>query len=234
MPPKANRKPNPMRKNPISRPKLLAETVADNLKAAILRREVALGEPLSEEKIANAMAVSRTPVREALTILQLQGLINILPRRGSFVFKPDARELHWLVDYRLNLELLVSRLALERAPEATLAGLRAAILRMDTARSADDSTAYAEADTAFHNCFFANADNPFYAEAFDIAAGRLAALRVHLSTELGLHRHTTYTEHVALADAVEARDAPALDRLLRAHIGEMEPNYARALNLLED
>ncbi|MFV0492222.1 MAG: GntR family transcriptional regulator [Pseudorhodobacter sp.] len=223
-----------MRKNPISRPKLLAETVADNLKAAILRREVALGEPLSEEKIATAMAVSRTPVREALTILQMQGLINILPRRGSFVFRPDAQELHWLVDYRLHLELLVSRLALERAPEATLKGLRAAIARMDAARGADDSTAYADADTAFHNCFFVNAGNPFYGEAYDIASGRIAALRVHLSTELGLHRHTTYTEHVALAAAVEARDAVALDSLLRNHIGAMAPNYSRALNLPEE
>ncbi|WP_198521911.1 GntR family transcriptional regulator [Sagittula sp. P11] len=231
---KANKNVNPMKKSPINRPQSLAATVAERLKEAILRREIALGEPLSEEKIAVAMDVSRTPVREALTILQMQGLINILPRRGSIVFKPDAEELRALVDYRLHLERLVSRLALERAPEATLQGLREAISMMDTARAADDSLAYAEADTTFHNTFFENAGNPFFCEAFDIASGRLAALRVHLSAQLSLHRHTTYSEHLMIADAVEARDPDALQDLLTRHIAAMEPNYSGALQLLDD
>ncbi|MFZ2103707.1 MAG: GntR family transcriptional regulator [Oricola sp.] len=222
-----------MKKSPIHRPKSLAATVAENLKEAIMRREVALGEVLSEEKIAVAMDVSRTPVREALTILQMQGLINILPRRGSVVFKPDADELHQLVDYRLNLEILVSRLALERAPKATLAGLRKAIAMMEKARDDDDTLAYAQADTRFHNTFFENSGNPFFVEAFDIASGRIAALRVHLSTQLDLHLYTTFSEHVQIAEAVEAQDAHRLERLLREHIGAMEPNYSQALKMLE-
>jgi len=223
-----------MKKTPIHRPKSLAATVAENLKDAIMRREIALGEPLSEEKIAVAMDVSRTPVREALTILQMQGLINILPRRGSIVFKPDAEELRRLVDYRLNLELLVSRLALERAPEATLAGLKEAIAKMEKARDADDTLAYAQADTQFHNVFFENSGNPFFVEAFDIASGRIAALRVHLSAQLDLHRYTTFGEHVEIAEAVEARNADRLEQQLRAHIGAMEPNYSQALKMLEE
>lgn len=223
-----------MKKTPINRPKSLAATVAENLKEAILRREIALGEPLSEEKIAVAMDVSRTPVREALTILQMQGLINILPRRGSIVFKPDAKELSQLVDYRLNLELLVSRLALERAPEATLAGLRAAIAKMEKARDADDTLAYAQADTQFHNTFFENSGNPFFVEAYDIASGRVAALRVHMSTRLDLHRYTTFGEHVEIAKAVEDRDPAKLEQLMREHIGAMGPNYSQALKMLDE
>lgn len=222
-----------MKKSPISRHKSLAATVAENLKGAIMRREISLGEPLSEEKIAVAMEVSRTPVREALTILQMQGLINILPRRGSIVFKPDAEELEQLVDYRLNMEVLVSRLALERAPKAMLTGLKKAIAKMEKARSADDTLLYAQADMDFHNAFFENAGNPFYTEAYDIASGRISALRVHLSTELDLHRHTTFAEHVAIAEAVEARDATKLEGLLRKHIGAMGPNYSNALKQLE-
>ncbi|MCO6384395.1 MAG: GntR family transcriptional regulator [Vannielia sp.] len=229
---KANKNINPMKKSPIHRPQSLAVTVAERLKEAILRREIALGEPLSEEKIAMAMEVSRTPVREALTLLQMQGLINILPRRGSIVFLPDVEELRALVDYRLHLELLVSRLALERAPEATLAGLRESIALMEAARGDDDSLAYAEADTKFHNVFFENAGNSFFAEAFDIASGRLAALRAHLSAQLSLHRHTTYAEHLEIAEAVENRDAEALARVLTAHIAAMEPNYSGALQTL--
>ncbi|MEC7765043.1 MAG: GntR family transcriptional regulator [Pseudomonadota bacterium] len=222
-----------MKKSPISRTKSLAAIVAENLKEAILRREIALGEQLSEEKIAVAMEVSRTPVREALTILQMQGLINILPRRGSIVFKPDAEELRRLVDYRLNLELLVSRLALERAPKETYAGLKKALVLMEKARDVDDTLRYAQADTVFHNVFFENADNPFFLEAYDIASGRISALRVHLSTQLQLHRYTTYAEHVEIAEAVAEGDAAKLERLLREHIGAMEPNYSNALKMLD-
>lgn len=229
MPPKSRKSPGVLRHDPIDRPQSLAATVAERLKQAILRREIALGESLSEEKIAQAMDVSRTPVREALTILQLQGLITILPRRGSIVFKPDAEELHLLVDYRLNMELVASRLAMERDPEATLAGLRAAISRMDAARTSDDATAYAEADTDFHSTFFECCGNRFFKEAYEIAEGRIAALRMHQSAHLKLHRSTTFQEHVDIAAAIENRDAARLSAVLRLHISAMEETYADSL-----
>lgn len=229
---KANKNVNPMKKSPINRPQSLAMTVAERLKAAILKRELSLGEALSEEKIAAAMDVSRTPVREALTILQLQGLITIVPRRGSFVFRPEKEDLHALVEYRLRLELLASELALERAPGELLKSLSATIETMEKARANDDTLAYANADTRFHNAFFDHCGNHFFVEAYDIVAGRIAALRAHMSAQLGLHRQRTFQEHLEIVDAVERRDAGALREILTAHIAEMEPNYANALQLV--
>ncbi|MGH7003858.1 MAG: GntR family transcriptional regulator [Alphaproteobacteria bacterium] len=229
---KANKNINPMKRRPISRQQSLAAIVADRLKASILNRELSLGEALSEEKIAAAMDVSRTPVREALTILQLQGLIVILPRRGSFVFKPNREELHSLVEYRLNLEVLTAGLAVEREPKALYRAMMDAIAAMETARAADDALAYAEADTRFHDAIFQHCGNPLFAEAFEIAAGRIAALRAHLSEQLGLHRQKTYEEHQQMAEAVKQRDICTLRALLHAHIQAMEPNYASALEML--
>ncbi len=232
MPLKANKNVNPMKKSPIHRPQSLAMTVAERLKAAILKRELSLGEALSEEKIAAAMDVSRTPVREALTILQLQGLITILPRRGSFVFRPEKEDLHAIVEYRLRLELLASELAVERAPEALLKSLSRTIETMEKARDHDDTLAYANADTRFHNAFFDHCGNHFFVEAYDIVAGRIAALRAHMSAQLGLHRQRTFQEHLEIVEAVEKRDVAALHAILRIHIAEMEPNYANALQLV--
>lgn len=226
---KANKNINPMKKAPIDRPQSLAVTVAERLKSAILSRELSLGEALSEEKIAAAMDVSRTPVREALTILQLQGLINIMPRRGSFVFKPEHEDLVALVEYRMKLELLASDLALTRAPQALHKSLTKTISAMEKARLADDSLAYANADTAFHNAFFDHCGNQYFVEAYEIAAGRIAALRSHLSAQLGLHRQRTFQEHLDMVDAVKRCDAQALASVLAAHIAEMESNYANAL-----
>ncbi|MGK6314272.1 GntR family transcriptional regulator [Neorhizobium sp. DT-125] len=229
---KANKNINPMKKNPIQ-PQSLAAIVADRLKSSILSRQLALGEALSEEKIASAMEVSRTPVREALTLLQLQGLITILPRRGSFVFKPDRRTLHDLVEYRLHLELLVAGWATERAPEALHASLMEALAAMEKSRAEDDALAYATADTQFHDAFFIHCANPFFVEAYDIAAGRIAALRSHLSGQLGLHRQKTFQEHQDMAEAVKRQDVDLLHKLLRQHIEAMEPNYASALEILQ-
>lgn len=229
---KADRNVNPMKISPV-RTQSLAEIVADRLKAAILRRELALGEALSEERIAAAMEVSRTPVREALTMLQLQGLITILPRRGSFVFKPDPGTLHSLVEYRLQLELLAADWATQRAPEALHSALRRALALMEKARDDDDSFAYATADTQFHEAFIVHCGNPLVIEAYGIAAGRLAALRSHLAEQLGLHRQKTLQEHHQIAHAAEARDADQLRLLLKEHIEAMEPNYANALAMLD-
>lgn len=226
---KANKNINPLKKSPISRQQSLAAIVADRLKASILSRELSLGEALSEEKIATAMDVSRTPVREALTILQLQGLIVILPRRGSFVFKPTREDLHLLVEYRLHLEMLTAGWAVERAPEALHGAMMEAIAAMESARAADDVLAYAEADTRFHDAIFEHCGNPLFVEAFDIVAGRMAALRAHLSDQLGLHRQKTFEEHQQMAEAVRRKDIDSLREQLHAHIQAMEVNYASAL-----
>jgi DNA-binding GntR family transcriptional regulator len=229
---KANKNLNPMKKSPISRQQSLAAIVAERLKSSILNRELSLGEALSEEKIAAAMEVSRTPVREALTILQLQGLIVVLPRRGSFVFKPNREDLRLLVEYRLHLEMLTAVWAVERSPKLLYVSMMEAIESMESARSADDALAYAEADTRFHDALFKHCGNPLFLEAFEIAAGRIAALRAHLSDELGLHRQKTFEEHQQMAKAVQRQDITTLRDLLYTHIQAMEPNYARALQTL--
>lgn len=218
-----------MKKSPISRSQPLAVVVADRLKAAILARELSLGEALSEDKIATAMDVSRTPVREALAILQLQGLIAILPRRGSFVFRPSREDIRLLVEYRLHLEMLAARLSMDHAPDALHQTLMSALSTMEQARRSDDALLYAQADGNFHNAFFTHCYNPLFAEAYEIAAGRIAALRAHLSDALRLHRDKTYQEHCMMADAIRRRNADELCRTLKAHISAMEANYLQAL-----
>jgi DNA-binding GntR family transcriptional regulator len=103
---------------------------------------------------------------------------------------------------------------------------------MEKVRENDDTLAYANADTRFHNAFFDHCGNHFFVEAYDIVAGRIAALRAHMSAQLGLHRQKTFQEHLEMLSAVERRDRDALQRTLRDHIAEMEPNYANALQLV--
>ena len=217
----------------ISRPKSLAVLVAERLREAIFRAELALGEALSEEKIATAMNVSRTPVREALTLLQLQGLITIIPQSGSFVFKPDVQDMAELVQYRLMLETQADPMALAHDPAGARAALERAIRSMVKARQKGDALQYADADRMFHNVFFDYCGNHYVREAYEICSGRVTALRAHLSGALEMHRDRTFAEHQRIAEAFADGDRDALVEALGGHIGAMTDNYTRALGALK-
>jgi DNA-binding GntR family transcriptional regulator len=216
----------------IERPKSLAALVAERLRQAIFNTEIKLGQVLSEEQIASTMNVSRTPVREALTMLQLQGLIDIRPQRGSVVFKPDASDIQALVRYRLTLETSAVPLALDYAPGPILRELTSAIEDMDRARDGDHTLDYARADARFHQSFFTHCGNHYFEEAYAMAAGRICALRAHLAGPLTVHRGRVHAEHVEIAEAFAARDLSRLNRTLTDHILAMTDNYVTALGEL--
>src|SRR6516225_7113406 len=78
----------------------LTERVTERLRQAILDGEVELGDVLSEDKLATILGVSRSPVREAFAILEQQGLIDVRPQRGSFVFLPSPEDTQNLCEFR--------------------------------------------------------------------------------------------------------------------------------------
>jgi DNA-binding GntR family transcriptional regulator len=224
-------KPNKgLRTRPIPRAKSLAALVAERLKRSIFTTEIRLGEVLSEEKIAAAMKVSRTPVREALTLLQLQGLINIVPQRGSIVFRPDADDIKALVEYRLMLELQAAPMAMRHAPLHAASQLDKAVAVMKAARETEDALSYADADALFHSAFFDHCGNRYVREGYEICANRVSALRAHLSRPLQMFRNRTHTEHVDIAHAFGRDDVDTVLSILRVHISDMEGNYIRALD----
>lgn len=91
----------PVQRLTIEHPKSLASIVEERLRAAIVNAELKFGQALPEGALA--LGVSRTPMREALTRLELQGLVIIVPKRGTFVFKPTVSDVKQLATFRLIL-----------------------------------------------------------------------------------------------------------------------------------
>jgi len=208
----------------------LAALVHEQLRGMILDARFDLGEALSEDRIAASMGVSRTPVREALNMLQLQGLITILPQRGSFVFKPSEDDTRELCEFRMIAESQALSLALVRSYEPALAELRAAIADMETALEAHDYLACARADSRFHDAFFAHAGNAYLAEAYHLASGRISALRAHLARPaMMVRQEQVLGEHREIVEAFAGRDLVRAGALLSAHVAHMRDNYSRAL-----
>ncbi len=216
------------------RPKTLVVEVAEKIREMIFKREFALGEMLSEEQIAASMKISRTPVREAFSLLQLQGLITILPQRGSFVFTMGADDLGELIQYRLILEQQALTLAINvDRPNAT-ARLNEVLEQLTQAKRQEDPLTYAEADTLFHEVFFEYCGNHYLRQAYEIVSGKIAALRTHLAEPLQIQNNPSYEEHMQMTKAFSRGELTQALEILRRHILVMEDNYKQALATLEE
>jgi len=213
----------------LGRPPSLAAIVTERIRNAIMNAEFKLGEALSEDSLATIFGVSRTPVREALTALQVQGLIEIFPQRGSFVFLPSVSDLAELSDFRELIETQALELCFSRNPSGTIAGLRAASAAMPAAERCGDHLAFAREDGAFHTTFIEHCGNRYLIESYKLISGRVAAMRANQLSSGGRPRSTLMEEHNAIIDAFSAGNIRKAKQLISAHISAMPDSYGAAL-----
>jgi len=207
----------------------LGAQVAERIRRAIILADFDLGEALSEDGLAAALGVSRTPVREALRLLQMQGLVTVVPKSGTFVFNPTEEEIAELCEYRSVLEVKAAMLALRRDRAATHRALAAAVERMREAQATDDMRLYGEADLAFHLAFFTHCGNRFLTEAYEMGLGRVSALRTHLAFATEGEPARSFADHERMVEIFAGGEAAALPELLDSHILRTRQNYIEAL-----
>jgi DNA-binding GntR family transcriptional regulator len=210
---------------PIERPESLTESTMKRLRQAIVSGDLDLGSALSERQLAELLEVSKTPVREALAQLRLEGLVRILPHRGAFVFTLSQQEVVEICELRQALEATALRTAIERNADAFGQALGAVVHRMRRARSRGDIRAYLDEDTRFHECFFAHCGNSLMAKNYGMFVGKIAALRTHLAQK-PQHTELSFKEHEAMLEAVSRGDAPAALAILDVHIARTKESYA--------
>jgi len=203
-----------------SRTGSLTKQVTDRLRRAILDAEFGLGEALSEDKLAVAFGISRTPVRDSLTALQIQGLIDIKPQRGSFVFLPTTQDVAELCEIRSILEVQSLRLSAVRNKNATLQRLRVATDEMEKAKASSDFLALARADTDFHFSIVENSGNKYLVEAYELASGRFVAIRSHILLAVGDIRTRSVSEHRAIITAIENDNVSEAEAILALHVSK--------------
>ena len=214
----------------IESPKSLAARVAERLREAIVDGEFALGAMIPEETLATQFGVSRTPVREALNLLQMQGLVVVRPQRGSFVFEADAQDVAALCEFRSVIEPRAAELAFLHDRVGATEALAAALAELEAARKARDAVRYSRADTRLHESFFAHCGNPYLQAAYALAGARIATLRTHLSAGTDVLSPAGHEQHKQLLALFRKGDFPGFDALMRAHVAGTRENYVRHLN----
>jgi DNA-binding GntR family transcriptional regulator len=214
----------------LTRPQTLVHAVTERLRKAIVNAELGLGEALSEEGLANAFGVSRTPVREALSVLQLQGLIEIAPQRGSFVFRPTASDAGHLCEFRIMLEQAVAPLAAARAHARALSMLERQLAAVTCAFEERDGLAYVNSDDQLHQVFFDYCGNGYFQNAYALISSKMAALRTNLSARQYGDQELSLAEHGRIVQYFRLRDIASLHDLLETHIGRTKQNFLRAID----
>jgi DNA-binding GntR family transcriptional regulator len=212
------------------RPGSLAEQAADAIRTRIVMGEFELGEALSETTVAARLGVSKTPIREAFLRLKTEGLVEIQPQRGTFVFQMSADEVISLSELREVLETAAVRLAIKRRGGALADALRAVIVEMRRALKRADALEYRTFDGEFHRTIMEHAGNAYLKASYETIAFRIQALRNRLSRDPALNRQSL-KEHVKLAELVHAHDASRAAALLTKHIRATAANYVRTLGM---
>ncbi len=199
------------------------ELTAAQIRDAIIQGELPLGSKVSEQKLADRLQISRSPVREALA--QIEGLVRVLPKRGTFVFTPDEKTITDLCDHRAMLEAACLKLSLERNANALVGGLRQGMERMQRAIAKGDAVGYASADLGFHRAIIRSSDNRSMAKVYDTNFGPLMALRTHLFATLNAHLDRSMAEHAALLEACENNDLARAQAVATTHVQHLAEHF---------
>jgi DNA-binding GntR family transcriptional regulator len=196
-----------------------AEEVYTQLKKDIADFRLVPGDRFSEHDICNRLAVSRTPVRQALFRLQQEGLVEVMFRSGWRVLPFDFDKFDQLYDLRMVLETTAAqRLCLQAAADASplLDGLKERWLVTAGERSSD-ATEVAAWDEAFHETLVEAAGNAEMARVHHEVTERIRIIR-RLDFLKQMRIDATYDEHAKILRAIIARKADRAELLLRSHI----------------
>lgn len=198
-----------------ARHRTLRLRVADELHSMITTGQLRPGERLIEDQLAAALGVSRNPVREAIRLLESTGLVEVRPRRGSYVASIDIDDLQQLLAVRALLEGRAAELAAQNATPDDAARVRAWVEAGREATEAGDVLRAAECHRGFHTEVERLAGNRYLAE---VARPLLNRTELVFSLLLERRGQATWVEHDAIATAIEAGDGAAAKATVETHL----------------
>lgn len=195
-----------------------ADRVYTHIKQAVLDRRYGGGTLLTEGELAEAVGVSRTPVREALLKLEVEGLIKLYPKKGALVLAVSAQEIADVVETRLLVEEHAARKAVP-APPHLLARLEELLEQQKRQADAGDLAAVAVTDRCFHAEIVRSGGNEILSRLYDQLRDRQLRMGVAV-----MHSHPdriakNIVEHGEILEALRAGDADAAAGLVHRHVG---------------
>ncbi len=195
----------------------LRDVVFHTLREAILKGELKPGERLMELQLAAKLGVSRTPIREAIRMLEQEGLAVTIPRKGAEVAKMTEKDMQDVLQIREALDELAASVACERIKPEQLAELRQTMHAVEEAVETGEVKRIAEADVRFHDIIYQSTGNPRLENILNNLREQMYRYRVeYLKNEKNYP--TLLEEHNAIVEGLSERDKGKVTSAMQKHV----------------
>jgi DNA-binding GntR family transcriptional regulator len=196
-----------------TRPARGAEQIYDRLKAMAITFAIRPDTRVNEVELSKALNVSRTPLREALNRLMVEGFLTRAPNRGFIGRSLDAKQIYDLYELRRALETSIVRMACERASDEDLVRLEEFVKSSIRRREKTDTAGLLALDEQFHERIAELTRNPEMVHSL-----KAINARIHFVRWLDMKRHYTQQDHLRIVRALRARDVATAVSLVEEHI----------------
>ena len=204
----------------------LRDVVFKTLRQAILKGELEPGERLMEIQLAERLGVSRTPIREAIRKLELEGLVLMIPRKGAEVARISENNLRDVLEVRRSLEELAIELACQRMGEDEVKQLEEAQLAFREAVNKGDAMAIAESDEAYHDIIYYGTGNARLVQILNNLREQMYRYRLEYIKDAD-KRQVLLIEHEKILKAIKGRHVAEAKEAMREHIDNQEITVSR-------
>jgi DNA-binding GntR family transcriptional regulator len=207
----------------------LRDVVFNTLRQAILRGEMEPGERLMEIQLAQKLGVSRTPIREAIRKLELEGLVVMIPRKGAEVAHITEKDMKDVLEVRSTLEELAVKVACKNVTDEKIAELKAANKVFESAIVSKDVVNIVEADVKFHDIIYAMTDNARLIQIINNLREQMYRYRLEYVKDARTHS-ILISEHNDIIRQMHDKNIEAAKNVVRQHIINQEKGIIRLLN----
>ena len=208
----------------------LRDVVFNTLRQAILTGELKPGERLMEIHLADKLGVSRTPIREAIRKLELEGLVTMIPRRGAEVAQITEKSMNDVLEVRRALDAFCVELACDRITEEGLTALRDACGQFETAVKTKDTKKIAHADVALHDIIVQATGNQRLIQLVHNLSEQMYRYRFEYIKDTSQHEMLV-EEHRIIYESILKKDKETAAQAARTHIDNQEKAIIRQIRL---
>jgi DNA-binding GntR family transcriptional regulator len=197
----------------------LHDIVVDHLRGFITEGVLPPGKKLNERELCETLGISRTPLREALKVLAVEGLIEINPNRGASVARMSELEIRETFELMSGIEAFAGELACERITAQELDDIKALHYAMVVSKNQNDLPGYYQRNRAIHDMINLAARNTALRQVYLSLNRRIQALR-YLSNQQAPKWERALHDHEEMIEALHNRDGKRMSEILRHHLLE--------------
>jgi len=187
---------------------------------------------LDERQLSRQLGVSRTPIREAMTILEQEGFLRTVPRRGVFIIRKTKKQILEMIEMWAALESMAARLATLNASDGEIGNLRHMFDAFRSETPAEHIQEYSEANIAFHQAIIALSGSHLMGQTIENLFIHVRAIR-RMTISQSDRAARSIVDHMRIIEALESRDTELAERLVRQHSLDLAAHVEKHCDFLD-